>query len=514
MNTKTFLSAPALRVVTGVIGVCFQAGIISSATDWPQYRGPAHDGSSTERILKEWPSRGPKLLWKKALPNGFGSFAVSQGKAYTSLKRVIEGEAKEVYVALNADTGAELWATAVGTSAREGIQGEGDGPRSTPAVDGDRVYVLNAQVALYCLDAANGQVVWKRDFIQEFGGRSPDFDGSASPLIVGDLVLVNGPARGTGEKLFGIDKRTGRTVWEGPRAIGTHSTPVATTLHGVHQVIFFTGGGILSVLPESGRELWRHSFTINIPVVISPVIAGDIIYHSAGYTAGARAVRVTKTGETFRATELWRKPGDLMNFLSTPIFYEGHLYGMFDHKRYGTGPLMCVELATGQEKWSEPGFGTGQLLLVDGHLLVQDDDGALVLVKPDPQRYIQVARYQGLASTSWNGPAISNGRIYARSIKEGICLDVSVKSLPPFLISSPRFQADGGFQFKLSSADGSVLSSDRLSRVEILTAPALPATIDQWLKIIDPVISADATVQVPPQGSALKQKFFIVREPQ
>ena len=126
-------------------GLLLAASVIQGG-DWPQYRGPNHDGTSSERILKEWPVGGPRRLWKKSLPDGFGSFAVSQGKAYTSVKRRIGGEPQEVFVALNADTGEELWATHVGVYAREGIPGEGDGPRSTPAVDGAYVYVLNAYV--------------------------------------------------------------------------------------------------------------------------------------------------------------------------------------------------------------------------------------------------------------------------------------------------------------------------------------------------------------------------------
>ncbi|MBI2928677.1 MAG: PQQ-binding-like beta-propeller repeat protein [Verrucomicrobia bacterium] len=226
------------RIVVGLLA-CSAA----CATDWPHYRGPTHDGRSSERILKEWPASGPRVLWKKPLPDGFGSFAVSQGKAYTAVKRRTGGEPQEVFLALNADTGQELWATPVGLAAREGITGEGDGPRSTPTVDGDRVFLLTAYVALYCLNANDGSVVWQRDLLAEFGGQGPDFDAAASPLIEGDLVLVNGPAGGTGAKVFAIHKRDGRTVWEGPSAKLTHSTPVATTFLGVRQVVFSPAAG-------------------------------------------------------------------------------------------------------------------------------------------------------------------------------------------------------------------------------------------------------------------------------
>ena len=254
-------------------------------------------------------------------------------------------------------------------------------------------------------------MVWQRDLIAEYGGRGPDFEAAASPLIEGDLVFVNGPAGGTGEKLLAIHKRTGHLVWEGPSAKLTHSTPVATTLLGVRQILFFTAGGMVSVLPETGKELWRHPFTVSVPTAISPVIGGDIVYHSAAYGTGARAVKIAKSGDTFRATEIWRKRGELQSFWSTPVYHNGYLYGLFGQDYGVSAPLKCVELATGTERWSQPGFGAGQALLVDGKLLVLSADGKLVLVEANPTAYTELARYQALTFKCWNAPAISNGRI-------------------------------------------------------------------------------------------------------
>ncbi len=491
------------------------AGPLTQGADWPQYRGPNHDGSSSERILKAWPAGGPRRLWRKSLPDGFGSFAVSRGKAYTSVKRRIDGKPTEVVLALNADTGDELWAKPVGMSAREGIAGEGDGPRSTPAVDGDFVYVLNTYVSLFCLNARDGSVVWQRDLLQEFGGSGPDFEAGASPLIVGDLVLVNGPSGGTGQKLFGIHKGDGHTVWEGPNAKLTHSTPVVTTLLGVRQVLFFTAGGVVSVLPDSGQELWRHPFTVNIPTAISPVIGDDMVYHSAAYGTGARTARISKSGTTFRVTELWQKRGELMNFWSTPVYHRGHLYGLYGQDYGVSAPLKCVELATGTEKWSRPGFGAGQVLLVDGTLLLLSADGKLILAEPNPTAYIELARYQALSGKCWNGPAISEGRLYARSTKEGVCLDVSVPPLPPLRIMAPLLAPDGGLQFRLACSDGSTLTPERLGRMEVLVSTTLALSPIPWMPLSNAVVAGDATVQVPPPAAAAaSQRYFKIVEAQ
>lgn len=493
-------------------------GLLAAApvecADWPHYRGPNHDGSSPERILKTWPAGGPRRLWKKSLPDGYGSFAVSQGKAYTGVKRRVNDTAMEVFVALDAETGEELWARPVGAAAPGGGTGEGDGPRCTPAVQGEFVYVLNAYVSLFCLRAGDGSVVWQRDLLQEFGGGGPDFEAGASPLVAGDLILVNGPAGGSGQKLFGLAQRDGQTVWEVPSGRLTHSTPVLTTLLGVRQAVFFTGGGVVSVVPESGRELWRYAFSVSVPTAMSPVIGDDIVYHSAAYSTGARAARIARTDTAFRATELWRKRNELINFWSTPIYHEGHLYGLYGQDYGVSAPLKCVELATGTEKWSRPGFGPGQVLLVDGTILLLTADGKLILVRPTPTAYEELARYPALSGKCWNVPAISQGRIYARSTKEGVCLDVSVPPPPPLRLGAPARQPDGGFQFRLTCTDGSTLGPERLERLEIVTSPALAVGPADWQPLPNVVVSPDATVQVPPADGFAPQRFYTVREPQ
>jgi outer membrane protein assembly factor BamB len=500
-----------LRATALAFGAFLVARSAIQAADWPHYRGPNHDGTSSERILKTWPAQGPRQLWKKPLPDGFGSFAVSQSRVYTGVKRRIDGTAMEVFLALNADTGAELWSRPVGPSPPGRGSGNGDGPRSTPAVDGEFVYALSAYVSLFCLRASDGSVVWERDLLEEFGGELPDFEAAASPLVVGDLVLVNGPAGGAGQKFFGLAKSDGRTVWERTSPKLTHSTPVLTTLHGVPQAVFFTAGGAVAMIPESGQELWRYTYNVSVPTAIGPVIGEDTIYHSAGYSVGARAARITKSGTTFRATELWRKRDELINFWSTPVYHQGYLYGLYGHDYGVSAPLKCVELATGAEKWSQPNFGPGQVLLVDGTILLLTADGKLILVAPTPERYQELARFKALSGTCWNAPAISQGRIYARSIKEGICLDVRIPAPPPLRLLAPARQPDGGLRFRLEHQDGSTLAPERLSRLEILGSTSL---VD-WTSVSNAVVSPDSSVRVPPvDGATSSQGFYRVREPQ
>ena len=413
--------------------------------DWPQYRGPNHDGISPETIRTNWSAQRPQEVWRVTLQSGsvlagFSTFTVSQGRAFTLVRRPVEGSNRELCLALDAGTREELWATDVGSGnyASTGITGA-DGARSTPVVDGDRVYVLSAYLSLSCLDAANGGIVWSRDL--RFGGPSLGWQGGAAPLIEGDLIFVN--CNAGADSMMAIRKTDGSEVWRRHSYRMTYGTPVATTLHGVRQIIFYTASGLVSVVPETGDILWRYSTADGCPyastaTAASPVVAGDIVYCSAGYAEGAGAVRVTKAGSTFTATPIWRKDGELENHWSTPVHHNGYLYGIYGH--YSTGVLKCVDPATGDEMWSGPQeFNTGGILLVGEQLLLLNEAGELVLVVPSPARYTELARVTVLGGKSWNAPAISNGRIYARSTTEAVCIDVDV-SMPPSITAEPQSQ--------------------------------------------------------------------------
>jgi len=217
-------------------------------------------------------------------------------------------------------------------------------------------------------------------------------------------------------------------VWKGGEDAPTHASPVLATILGVRQVIFFTQPGLVAAEAKTGRELWRFPFKYSVSTASSPIVSGDIVYCSAGYGIGAGACRITKAGDKFSATELWRQSGKLMNHWTTPVCRDGYLYGIYGFKEFGTAPLKCVEIATGKEAWSKPGFGSGGgTILVGDHLLVQSDRGPLVLVDAKPDAYHELARAELYGGQCWTMPVVSNGRIYARNTKEGVCLEVALK---------------------------------------------------------------------------------------
>lgn len=392
------------------------------AADWPQYRGPNGDGSSSEKILTAWPSEGPKLLWKAPLGPSFGSFVVSGGKAFCFVQRKVDDQDREVALALEAGTGKELWAVPLGkaTYDRQG----GDGPRSTPAVAGGRVYLLGAYQVLTCLDAETGKQIWQHDIVSEFGGRIIKWNSAASPLLGDDLVFVNGG--GAGQALLAFDQTDGKLVWKGEDDAPTHSSPVLATIHGVSQVIFYTQKGLVSVVPKTGQVLWRFAFPHQTSSASSPIVWSNIVYCSAAYGVGAGACQIAREGKGWTATELWRKKGELQNHWTSPVCQDGFIYGIYGRGQQPGAPLKCVDIRTGEEKWSRDGFGGGgATILVAGNVLVQCDRGPLVLVAAKPDAYQELARAEIYGGQCWTMPVISNGKIFARNPKEGFCLDVT-----------------------------------------------------------------------------------------
>lgn len=418
------------------IGWALAIGAMSGiCADWNQYRGPEQNGISKEKFSVDAFKNGPKILWRIPTPNGFSSFSVAEGKAFTLISREIDGQPKEVCIAVDAITGKEIWATPLGIAKYQpgGDTGTpdnkgGDGPRCTPTVNNGKVYIINPKLVVYCLDANTGKIIWEKDLIKEHAGRNIPWENAASAVIDGDLLFVGGG--GAGESLLALNKNNGSVVWKGFDERITQSTPVVATIHGVRQVIFFLQSGLLSVEAKTGRELWRFPFRFNVSTAISPVVVGeDLVYCSAGYDVGSGLCRITREGNEFKATEVWKIKGNepVCNHWSTPVYKDGHLYGMFSFKKFGTGPVKCVEVATGKVKWEKPGFGPGNVILVDDKLIALSDDGRVVIIEPDPNEYRELASAKVVSGKCWSTPAFSNGRLYVRSTKEGVCIDVSGK---------------------------------------------------------------------------------------
>ena len=411
---------------------CLAGGALGIAADWSQYRGIQTDGVSPEMIRAGWPGGTPVCLWRVPTPAGLSSFVEGEGKVFTVVTRSIDSGAAEICVALDAATGKELWATPTGTAKYQGgadsgtpdNQG-GDGPRSTPAVSSGRVFVYSSTMVLHCLDAASGKGIWEKDVIASFGGKNIGWQSAMSPVVDGGLVYVAGG--GAGQSMLAFKQATGELAWKSGEGGITHATPTLATIHGVRQVIYLLQTGLVSVEAASGKPLWKFPFPYRVSTGCSPVVAGDVVFCTAGYEVGGAACQIVRNDGAFEAKGLWRVTGDkiMASLWSTPVQKDGFLYGMISFKRFGSGPLKCVDLKTGAVRWEQPGFGAGQVILTGKYLLALADDGQLVVVEAVPEAYKKVARFKAVAGKCWSTPALSNGRLFLRSTKEGACFDLA-----------------------------------------------------------------------------------------
>src|SRR2546421_23292 len=489
------------------------------AGDWPQYRGPNHDGISTEIIRTNWSQEAPRQVWKVPLDPALSSFAISGGKAFTLVRRPVSGQDQEFCVALNADTGQEVWASVplgIADYPNSGV-GPDDGPRSTPSVDGDRAYVLTSYLQLYCLSTTNGSVVWSKDLATEYGSPVIAWQSAASPLIDGDLIFVIGT--GLNKCLLALHKTDGREAWKAQNDVMTQASPIAATIAGVRQIIFFAQSGLVSAAPDTGSVLWRYPFPFSTATAASPVAGGDTVYCSAAYGVGGGAVRITGSGGQLTTNQLWRTPGDKMNHWATPVHDHGRLYGVYGQN---LPRLQCVELTTGAVLWSTNGFGYGSTLLVNGMVLALSETGTLALIGSDPAAYTEITRIRALDGSvssmpglvrCWNSPAISNGRIYVRSTTEAVCLDVAAAGPPPLKLQPLLTGTAGTFHLFIGNEDGSPLDTNRLANIDVLACADLTLGLSGWANLTNPIVLTNGQLLLDdPSSATAPRRFFRVEE--
>ena len=212
--------------------------------DWPQWRGPRQDGVSRETgLMAQWPENGPLLLWRVPLGGGFSAISVVGDRVYT----LFGGAEGEFAAALSAVNGKTIWKTRLGDLLKS--DSYGDGPRATPAVDSGRLYALSGAGALRCLDTADGHVVWGCDLLEKFGGQPPEYGFAASPLVLGDMLLVVTGA-GKGKSLAAFDKTDGKLLWTSLNDKIGYSTPHKVSVDGVDQIIVLMGEALVSVCAQ------------------------------------------------------------------------------------------------------------------------------------------------------------------------------------------------------------------------------------------------------------------------
>lgn len=411
-------------------------GMEAVADDWPQWRGSDRTAVSKEKgLLKEWPKDGPPLAWKvKEVGEGMGGVAVAGGRVY--ITGDIGGDAW--LFALNESDGKEIWKAKIGRGGRLGFAGfQPAGPRATPTVDGDRLYILSQNGELVCF-TTEGKEVWRTDYIKDLGGILPIWGFSESPLVDGDKIIYT--PGGPDATLVAIDKKTAKPVWkckvpEGPtnRRFGNassagYSSAIAIDFEGVRHYAQLTATTLVGVAASDGKLLWRYDKAANthrIPCS-TPIYHDGVVFASSAYDAGGGAVKLSKEGKDgVKAEEVYFSPR-LKNHHGGMVLVDGYLYGSFE-----PGILTCVEFKTGKVMWDERRPGKCSVAYADGRLYCRNErDGTVYLVETNPKEYVERGRLvqpDRSNEQAWPHPVIANGKLYLRDQNLLLCYDVKAK---------------------------------------------------------------------------------------
>jgi outer membrane protein assembly factor BamB len=394
-----------------------------AAEDFPRYRGVHADGvAPAVASPMNWTASPPKEVWRTPVGWAYSGIAVA-GKVAVTIEQRDDNEAVVCYDRV---TGKELWAYSYKAKFEQTPPMGGHGPRSTPTVcDGD-VYALGAAGHLVCLDGTNGKPRWPVvNIVDDNGAKKAQWGMTGSPLIVGNLVVVNAgidSANNQKQAVAAYDRQTGKKVWARGEYAAGYSSPLLAKLDGVEQIVLFDGNGVAGMDPADGKELWRYPWpTWQDMNIIQPLILpDDCVFVSSEATNGCALVQVKESGSTWAAKEVW-KNRNLASRFANPVYHEGHIYGL------SNGKLCCLDAANGRRTWKgDESFESGQLLLTGNTLVVQAEfTGEVFAIAADPGEYRELGRIKVFrGSRTWNTPSLAGGRLYLRNHEEMVCYEL------------------------------------------------------------------------------------------
>ncbi|MGH9253861.1 MAG: PQQ-binding-like beta-propeller repeat protein [Vicinamibacterales bacterium] len=395
-----------------VAGVPAEHSLVSKPY-WTDFRGPFRDGHYRQHpIQTNWPAGGLTPIWKQPVGGGYASFVIARNRAFTIEQR----GPREVVAGYDVRTGRELWTHEWDALFHESLGG--NGPRATPTWADGTVYALGATGELRALNEGTGRAVWRTNILEDNGATNLDWGMAASPLVVGNTVVVL-PGGPNGRSVVAYDRRTGKRVWSALGDKQAYSSPMLATLAGVPQIIVFAATRLMGLSPDRGELLWDYPwqtpFDINAGQPL--VVGNNRVFLSSGYGTGAAVIELTPNGSRLSVREVWRN-NRMKNQFTSSVLHEGFVYGLDE------SILACVDVTTGELRWKGGRYGYGQVLLSNGHLIVLAENGDLALVRATPDRHEEMARFPVLSGKTWNHPAMADGHLFVRNLAEMAAFDL------------------------------------------------------------------------------------------
>lgn len=393
------------------------------AADWPQWRGPDRTDVSKETgLLKSWPQGGPRLLWTFT---DAGSALSGPAIVGDRLYSMGADDANDCIYALDLNNQRKLWSTPI---AGRFANDWGDGPRSTPTVDGERVFGINGAGVLICVEASSGKKLWSVDLRNDLGGEMMTGWGySESPLVDGDQVVCTpGGARGA---VAAFDKKTGKLLWRSKdfKDLAAYSSLMATTVGGVRLYVQMTGDSVAGIAAADGKLLWRTERSSPTAAIPTPIVSGNSVYFTSGYDTGCTLIELSRAGGAIQARQVYANK-NMVNQHGGVVRVGDHLYGYSDR-----GNWICQELKTGRVVWRSSKLGKGSITCADGCLYCySEDEGTVVLLEATPRAWTERGRFTIPQETKmrrkqgkiWTHPVVANGKLFLRDQELIFCYDV------------------------------------------------------------------------------------------
>jgi outer membrane protein assembly factor BamB len=419
MDRRTFLTmAMAAPAFARVVNAELQT--TSRGVPWTQWGGPRRNFQTDSSGLRDsWPASGPRVVWKRALGEGYSSAAVENGVLYTMYGR----PRQEVVLAANAETGATLWEVPNPmTFQSDAAQDMGNGPYSTPLIVGDRLFTTGVAGRLQCLDKKTGKVLWVQELVRDLGGSQMMYGYASSPIAFREMVIV--PVGGRGKALMAFHQADGKVAWSRNDFGNVYSSPLLIDLGGLEQLVALLDGAVLAVNPHNGDPQWQIPFKAGYSIAIATPVwgPGNLIFVSAEYDAGAKAIQLQRDGMQTKATELWSSPR-LRLHNGNAMLIDGTLY--FSSGGKGSQAILsAVDARSGQVHWQQRSIQKATFVWADRKLITLDQDGNLLIAHPSREGFRISAQAPLLSHLSWTPPSLVGTRLYLRDRRDMMAVDL------------------------------------------------------------------------------------------
>lgn len=388
---------------------------------WGQWGGPNRDFVIEGKgLASSWPEEGPKKLWTRDLGEGYSAIVAESDRIYTMYR---SGDQERI-IALNAKSGETLWETPYDSKPHEEhVMQFGDGPRSTPLLDGDKMYTIGIAGVMHCLNKGDGKINWSKDLWKEMSGTFLNHGYSSSPMAFKDSIIVL--VGGEDHAIVAFNKSDGAVKWQKHSFGNSYSSPRLYKVDGADQLITFMGTEVVGMNPDSGDLLWsfphENEWKQN---VCMPVLGPENILVISSPVVGTKGLKLTRTGNEWKAEQAWESR-KVQFYHTTAIPIGDYVYGSTGGATGGPAFFAALNMKTGEIKWRERGLAKATTLYADGRLIILDEDGVLMLAKASPEKFEIISKCNMLSKVAWTVPTLAGKTLFLRDKKTITALDLS-----------------------------------------------------------------------------------------